>query len=45
MISAVIADLVILAVDTLKVAVCEEDVTYPFGTADHGLFTPVDADG
>lgn len=41
---AVIADLMILAVDTLQVAVGEKNIADPFRSADDRFFTPVNAD-
>ena len=40
----VVADLVILAIDALKVAVVEKNIAYPIGAADGRFLAPVDAD-
>jgi hypothetical protein len=38
----VVADLVILAIDTLQIAVCEKDVANPMLAADNRFLAPVD---
>ena len=41
----IVADLVILAKDTLQIAVGEKDIANPMFTADNRFLAPVDADG
>jgi hypothetical protein len=43
--SPVPADLKILAIDTLQVAVRKENIAYAIGAADNGFFTMMDTDG
>ena len=41
---AVVADLVVLAIDALEVAIGEKNIAYALTPADGRLFSPVDAD-
>lgn len=45
MVKMIVADLPVLAVNALQVAVCEEDVADPVVAAHRRLLPPVDADG
>jgi len=45
MVKEVVADLVVLAIDALQVAVGEKDIADPVRAADGRFLSPVDADG
>jgi len=45
MISRIVTDLIILAIDTLQVAVGKKDVAYPTRTTDNGFFSMMKTDG